>query len=177
MIYTLFGKVHDANKKRNQSLLLQPVILQMTACMNLDVAKKRMNSLSFLYDLGTNKHNSVLKIDLKVDMVRETEFVDSKISPLLIDLHLVLVGNSPTKFKTFGTEDIAGRSNEEEALGKHLNNILTFATSTSSAMISHTFWGSKSLWSDLVHDSELADEHACTINNISCHYTLGQPSS
>lgn len=134
-IYTLFDKVFDTIKRRNQSLLFQPMILQMTACMNLDVAKEGMRSPSFLYDFVTSKYSSDLNISLKIDMVRKAEFVDSKISTLLIDLHLVLVGNSPTKFDTFGTRDIKTRSNEDKALDKQLDSIFTFTTSTLSAMI------------------------------------------
>jgi len=84
-------------KSRQQQERTHAMILQTTACMNLDVAKQGTNLQSFLYDFGTNKFSSVLKIALKIDMVRETKFVNSKISPLLTDLNTILVGNSPTK--------------------------------------------------------------------------------
>ena len=74
--------------------------------------------------------------------------MDSKICPLLINLHLILVGNSPTKFSTFGTRDTTTRSNEEEALGKHLNNIFSSVTNQVSVLpvvISHIL-GTAKLW-------------------------------
>lgn len=54
--------------------------------------------------------------------------MESKISLLLYYLHPILVGNSLTKFSSLSTKDITTRLNKEEALGKHLNNIYTYAT-------------------------------------------------
>jgi len=107
--------------------------------MNLDVAKRGTNLRLLLYDFDTNKYNLVWKVDLKIDTFK-TKFVDSKISPLLTDLHIILVGNSPTKFSTIGSRDMTTRSYEGITLGKHLNNIFASKTnqvSTLSAMICH----------------------------------------
>lgn len=69
--------VYDMIKGKNQSLLFQPMMLH-TTCMNLDVAKQGTNLQPSLYNYDTNKYSSVWEIGLKMDMVRETEFVNSK---------------------------------------------------------------------------------------------------
>lgn len=59
--------------------------------MNIDVAKQDTNLQSFQYNFSINKYNLVWEIGLTTYVFQEKKFMESKISPLLPNLYLILV--------------------------------------------------------------------------------------
>lgn len=107
------------------------------------------------YDVCTSKNHSVWessrRLGLKTVALGETYFVDLNINPLLTNLHYILVGNNLTKFNTLGIKGTTTRSNKEEILGKHVNNILVPTTNWYNALLNMIYYifGSINLWDKL----------------------------
>lgn len=85
-VTTWFGIFQGINRREQQEEGVHSIMTHITACMNLDIAKQNSILQLFLHDFGTSKNSSVWKIGLKIAIVREIEFVDTKISPLLTHL-------------------------------------------------------------------------------------------